>query len=539
MIRIHILANLRHQTRWLRTLCTYIGVLRRHLIHICRRTTNIAYRRRLLRFHRTNRANFASNALGATTLYHSPLVRRYRTKCTSAKTTTHRRHRRLYHIKCGDPLLSIRRVRLARKRQIIDRIEVFGRKRLGNRPNPQLARTMFLHQSMPTNPRLEYLKPRCTRKRPLVALHLFKRRQTPHVVIATMPWPVIVANAQFPRQRIDHHGHTGHPRKPLQRPLIRQPMRHLLQRPLTAAKTDQIRTRIDQYRRHHRVAPIVVMRHAPQTRLDPPYHNRHIGGQTLARPRINRQRSVGPRTCPPSWRIRIVMTTPLLRRVMVHHRVHIPRIYPPKQRRHTQRQIIRVALGLRHYPNAKALGMQKTPDYPRRKRRMVDIRIAPNQDDVAHIPTQTIHLLTRHRQHWCRSQTRRPKFLMCMKQNRLPPSLQLTTDDFRLSSFFSLSLYRPIAQCAIRALCRPIALCAIRAFGYAIAPRGAIRSARRPISLSLNTGSSFLPVCAGCVNYSLPHAIASTIHYAIMIACVGGGRRHLPQRPRRARWAFF
>ena len=304
-------------------------------------------------------------------------------------------------------------------------------------------------------------------------------------------------------------------------------MRHLLQRPLTAAKTDQIRTRIDQYRRHHRVAPIVVMRHAPQTRLDPPYHNRNIGRQTLARPRINRQRSVGPRTCPPSWRIRIVMTTPLLRRVMVHHRVHIPRIYPPKQRRHTQRQIIRVALGLRHHPNAKALGMQKTPDYPRRKRRMVDIRIAPNQDDVAHIPTQTIHLLTRHRQHWCRSQTRRPKFLMCMKQNRLPPSLQLTTDDFRLSSFFSLSLYRPIA------------LCAIRAFGYAIAPRGAIRSAHRPISLSLNTGSSFLPVCAGCVNYSLPHAIASTIHYAIMIACVGGGRRHLPQRPRRAQWAFF
>ena len=46
-----------------------------------------------------------------------------------------------------------------------------------------------------------------------------------------------------------------------------------------------------------------------------------------------------------------------------------------------------------------------------------------------------------------------------------------------------------IALWAIRSPSARIAQSAIRALGYAIAPHGAIRSACRPISLSLNTGS--------------------------------------------------
>ena len=154
------------------------------------------------------------------------------------------------------------------------------------------------------------------------------------------------------------------------------------------------------------------MRNAAQRSLNPAENNRHIGIRLLATLRIDNRGTIRTFTTQSARRIRIIRTRLTVSGITINHRIHIARRHTEKQIRLTQRhkRLFRLPIGLRNNANAKPLRLQHPPNHRHPKRWMIHIRIARNNNNVAAIPTELIHLRTRHGQIIRRAITLRPIF---------------------------------------------------------------------------------------------------------------------------------
>ena len=153
---------------------------------------------------------------------------------------------------------------------------------------------------------------------------------------------------------------------------------------------------------HEAVLPVVVVRQAAEGGLDTADDDRDVRIEFLEDLRVHRDGVVGTGARLALGRVGVVVTEALGGGIMVHHRVHRPRIDPEIEPRRSQlAEIPQVVppVGLRYYGNPVAPFLEPPGDDGRPEGRMVHERVAGHHDYVDVIPTQRLHLLHGGREH--------------------------------------------------------------------------------------------------------------------------------------------
>ena len=163
----------------------------------------------------------------------------------------------------------------------------------------------------------------------------------------------------------------------------------------------QVGTAVHENGRHQLVLPVVVMSQATHRRFDATDDNRHIGIELFENTAISDGTVV--RTCAgfAFRRISIIGATTLRGRVMVNHRIH--RAGRDRKIKTRTTELLEIAevpvpVWLRHYRYAITRRFKYPTQHRCTKRRMVNIRIACEEDDVHFIPASQIRFLTGGRQ---------------------------------------------------------------------------------------------------------------------------------------------
>jgi len=142
------------------------------------------------------------------------------------------------------------------------------------------------------------------------------------------------------------------------------------------------------------------VRDAPQRGLDAADHDRHVIEGLLAALGVDQRGTVGALAADVARRVGVVAADLAIGRVAVDHRIHIAGRHAEEQLGFTERLegFGRLPVGLRDDADAKALRLQRAPDHRHAEARVVDIGVAGDDDHVARIPAQRLHLGAAHRQ---------------------------------------------------------------------------------------------------------------------------------------------
>jgi len=177
-------------------------------------------------------------------------------------------------------------------------------------------------------------------------------------------------------------------------------MSDLADLPLTVAIHQQVSLRIQQDGPPHLFRPVIEMRNATKGRFDAAYNDRNILERLTCTLRVNNDGAVRAFATFTSRRVGIVTSDTAIRRVTIDHGVHVAAGDSEEQVRSTQRgECIRaVPVRLGNDANAETLGFENAANDGHTKAGMVDVSIAGNDDDVAAVPTEEVHLRTRHGQ---------------------------------------------------------------------------------------------------------------------------------------------
>ncbi|EXI67382.1 MAG: hypothetical protein AW07_04540 [Candidatus Accumulibacter sp. SK-11] len=181
-------------------------------------------------------------------------------------------------------------------------------------------------------------------------------------------------------------------------------------RPLGVAKEQQVGLRIGQHRAPHLVRPVVVVRDSPQAGLDRADDDVAAGKGLAAALRIDDQRAVRPPVGFAVRRVGVVGTWLAVGGVAVDHRIHVAggnakeQVRPAEGAEGGRRQPV----GLADDADAEPLRLEQAADQRHAEARMVDVGVAGNEDDVARIPAERVHLAARHRQEWRDAETAGP-----------------------------------------------------------------------------------------------------------------------------------
>ena len=187
-------------------------------------------------------------------------------------------------------------------------------------------------------------------------------------------------------------------------------MRNIHNRALGIAVHQHVGLGVDQHRAPHFLRPVIKMRNAPQAGFDAADDDRHIRKRFACALAVNNHRTVGPLAAFGAGRIGIVAAQPPVSGVAIDHRIHVAGRYAKKQFRFAQHleSIGALPIGLRDDANAESLCFEQPADNGHAEARMIHVRIAGHDDDVALVPAQYIHFRARHRQKWRRAETCRP-----------------------------------------------------------------------------------------------------------------------------------
>ncbi|ACY33104.1 hypothetical protein CtCNB1_2358 [Comamonas thiooxydans] len=150
----------------------------------------------------------------------------------------------------------------------------------------------------------------------------------------------------------------------------------------------------------HLVAPVVVVGNATQRALDAAQHDGHILVGLAAALAVNDGRAVGALAGHIARGIGIVAANLAISRVTVDHRVHVAGRHAPEQIGLAQglEGLGAGPVGLGDDAHAKALRLQHTADDGHAEAGVIHIGIARDQNDVAAVPAELIHLRTAHGQ---------------------------------------------------------------------------------------------------------------------------------------------
>ncbi len=187
-------------------------------------------------------------------------------------------------------------------------------------------------------------------------------------------------------------------------------MRDFHDRALGVAVEQQIGFGVDQHRTADLVLPVVVVGDAAQRCLDSAEHDRHIAKRLATALRVHQRAAIRAQAAFIVGRVGVVAADFSVRRVAVDHRIHIAGGDAEKEIRFAQccKCIAGLPVRLRDNSDAKALRLEQAADNRHAKTRVIDVGIAGDDDDVAAVPAQLIHLGARHRQKGRRSETLGP-----------------------------------------------------------------------------------------------------------------------------------
>ena len=168
--------------------------------------------------------------------------------------------------------------------------------------------------------------------------------------------------------------------------------------PLTVAVDEQVGLGIEQHRTTHLLRPIVEVGDTPQAGLDAADDDRYTGERLARTLRIDDHRAVGPQSALTARRVGIIAADAPIARIAVDHRVHVAGGDAEEEVRfaeHAER-VGALPVRLRDDADPEALRLEQAPDDRHAEARMVDVGVAGDDDDVAGVPAERVHLGARH-----------------------------------------------------------------------------------------------------------------------------------------------
>ena len=176
--------------------------------------------------------------------------------------------------------------------------------------------------------------------------------------------------------------------------------------PLGVTVDQDIGLGVDQQRWPDLVLPVIVMRDAPQRRLDAAQDHRHILVGLTAALAIGQAGPIRTLAGLASGSVGIIGADLAVGGIAVDHRVHVAGSDPEEQVRLAQLHevVLAVPVRLADHADTKALGLQQPADDGHTEGWVIHIGIAGDDDDVATVPSQLVHFRTGHWQKGCRSE---------------------------------------------------------------------------------------------------------------------------------------
>ena len=138
------------------------------------------------------------------------------------------------------------------------------------------------------------------------------------------------------------------------------------------------------------------MRDAAQTGFNAAEHQRHFGEGFFAALRVDQSRAIWTFAAQTTWGVGIVASNFSIRRVAVNHGVHVARAHAPKKIGFAKRfeSLCAIPIRLANQTDSEALLFKGSANNGHAKTGVIYIGIAADNDDVARIPAQHIHLGT-------------------------------------------------------------------------------------------------------------------------------------------------
>ena len=169
---------------------------------------------------------------------------------------------------------------------------------------------------------------------------------------------------------------------------------------LTHAVHQTVGAGIAQDRRHDVIRPVVIVRKAAQGGLQSAEINRDIGERPTRQLGIDRNRAVGTLSAHAARGVGVIMPALFGYRIVGNHRVDVAAVDEDGIARPSHREEIRLRAEVRlgQDCDAEAGVLQHTGDDRRAERRMIQIRIAGHQQEVAVIPAARDHIFFGNRQ---------------------------------------------------------------------------------------------------------------------------------------------
>ena len=187
-------------------------------------------------------------------------------------------------------------------------------------------------------------------------------------------------------------------------------MRDLDNGALCIAVDQHIGFGVNQHRSPDFLRPVIEMCDASQACFDSADNDGRVAVRLARALAVNDHRAVGTPGGFRVGRIGIVAPQPPVGGVAVDHGIHVSggdaeqKSGPPQH----PECIDAVPVRLGNDAHAESLRFEQPADDGHAEARMIDVRIASDEDDVAFIPAERIHLRTRHRQERCDAESRRP-----------------------------------------------------------------------------------------------------------------------------------
>ena len=174
---------------------------------------------------------------------------------------------------------------------------------------------------------------------------------------------------------------------------------HFHQRTFAVAVDQHIGFGIHQHRAAHGIRPVIVVSDATQAGFNAAQDNRHIFISFFTALAVNQRGAIRTLATHVAGGIGIVVAQFAVSGIAVDHRVHVAGGDAEKQVRFAQtHEIFFIApVRLRNDAHAKALRFQHAADNRHTKTWVIDIGVTTDNDHIAAVPAQLIHLFARHR----------------------------------------------------------------------------------------------------------------------------------------------
>src|SRR5690606_16091116 len=172
--------------------------------------------------------------------------------------------------------------------------------------------------------------------------------------------------------------------------------------PLGVAVEQDVGAGIDQHGFADLVAPVIVLGDAAQAGLDAADDDGYMVVGFAAALAVDDHRAVGAFAGRGVGRVGVVVADAQVGGVAVDQRVHVAAGHTEEQVGLTERLegLRGVPLRLRDDTHAEALGLEHASDHGHAKAGVVDVGVGGNDDDVAAVPAERVHLCARHGQIW-------------------------------------------------------------------------------------------------------------------------------------------